>query len=1347
MEHNKRRFNAGYKLIWTDLVNVGRITRTTFGNLARDVVPGRIVQLPDDPGMTGRVQINVPKEVEYDIHALWLKNTVSGFVFNKYHDLVDKFNQILSNTDFYDFGVGRQRNRRSNIRNYSFKAVIKVGKETPDSGMLKADRWKIETEEISLRGLRGRAIHPAALARLLGVEVLKNLIKLFYQNPQDFFYQENEEKATEFWRDAKQPTFYESDEGAVIYEIKLLATEAPIRGMPNKAFFKEFILGLYLRDKRSFETLKEMLDSQLLSILHYPSVNRCFWNSLAISLTLEKMRIPTLDIFYSHSQIPRSKKKLSTKQWDALKKRVFKWNQTFKKTFHSTSKELMRLCGWENQDVLFSDLPEIFNKINKSRSRAVNNTLFEVIIVTPFHPVHTLLTNKDDSSRSLDLSVHVEKKVFGEKPSLFGNMNVGEPYRSPGPKYSRTIKMLIVGNHAWPLANYDDIRCTEHYYQDIFKDVQIPPARFPSTIYPEIDNCVLKQSGDMDAKLLAPIVGFWDIETMNIPLSEDPELAALEQEYDISRKKNLPSNVEAGLTGRVVPYSVQLYVPAESCLDLDNENYTNGVEWVGLGKTCFRDFLAKLFYSEEIPDKLTLLAHNGAKFDNVFLLDWLIKNVHTMYEKRMTVLIDWQSTILRGGVSKLTIRLCALKSRKTNRSKSITFMDTRPFANSSLRSLAAAFKVETQKGTFSYTSIKGWDSVMERSDDIIEYGLDDVKALAQVFKRVNNGFLGITAPLNPLFDPNSSEEDKLALGISPAHFMSAASYSRHVFYNYFHAAEDSDELGSPNAFWAPSLELDAEIRPYFFGGMVLSERLGAFHLNTAYVDFTSLYPYVMAKYCFPVGKPNRHSKRETQAIFSQDSLRGDGSALKDLLNRRFEGKTFLLRIKFRHVWYLDYEDGGDMEIQTGYAQGETLGGNWPPIFPIRMETGTVCFPYAENWQEHLVTKEELVYLSENEWCGMQIEVSGELYEFREARPFKAFIEYFFKFKRELDRTLDNNKLKPKEEQEDLTHLGAQRQACKDLLNSLFGSTAIDPTKAESLYMMDDCNETKLNCLRSIFPISKYLTIPYNLPKTKNREPITSKRVFLGIDTIMQTKNRTLFAGMSITAKSRLEMYKLRVFCLRNGFEFLYCDTDSAIMEGTYEDFMTALKNDPNVCQDWLGGRELGGLTDEKPGTQKDTMLGMMGAKNYIIGGKVKFKGFNINAKFVDKRIEQRDVTSVDENGEETVEKRTFLVLDKEFDNEYFVENNIVPQQFTIEDAWAYAKGDIHIISVTIRQLVLGRNLLGEALRQKGLKCQRITKHFQIGYSKGSIHSQDSKIYQLDPNLEVLDWVKTKPHIL
>ncbi|MGP8337584.1 MAG: hypothetical protein ACT6FC_05045, partial [Methanosarcinaceae archaeon] len=303
METNQRRFNTGFVLMWNNVLKDPPQTYTTFGNLARDAPRGRVIKLPPDDDVDIYVPINVPHNVAYNI---WMAGDETilkrrgteeraviktHFMFPLYHTFVTILQQMLVGMVIPATGAA------SILRNYTFSVRIKVLKAL-EANVHGANNWVITTSTISLRGMRMSEISYASIARLLGVEAIRALITLFYNNPREFFYQ-NEESAFEFWDEFKAGEDYSSNDNISISNITLISEVPPIRGMPKKAFFKEFYMNLYQRDRRAFTTLNEMLDPERLSILHFPSVSNCFWNSLAISYIMLEMKIPTLDTFYT----------------------------------------------------------------------------------------------------------------------------------------------------------------------------------------------------------------------------------------------------------------------------------------------------------------------------------------------------------------------------------------------------------------------------------------------------------------------------------------------------------------------------------------------------------------------------------------------------------------------------------------------------------------------------------------------------------------------------------------------------------------------------------------------------------------------------------------------------------------------------------------------------------------------------------------------------------------------------------------------------------------------------------------------------------------------------------------
>jgi hypothetical protein len=626
--------------------------------------------------------------------------------------------------------------------------------------------------------------------------------------------------------------------------------------------------------------------------------------------------------------------------------------------------------------------------------------------------------------------------------------------------------------------------------------------------------------------------------------------------------------------------------------------------------------------------------------------------------------------------------------------KSVRFIDIRPFAKTSLKAIANSLGVETPKGEMLHSSIKGWGDIVRQSEDIIRYGVNDVVTLEQVVVLLVKHFADETQGIVEGYP-----------GLLVMDYSSLSSFAKFLFFELFHNRPQLPSCG----MFKESLLLQHLVRGWYFGGRVECGFIGmkmanpvktpssrpkcldlsATEFEVGGADFSSHYPAVMRNTDFPMGKP---SLLEARALFSDAMFNNPMELL--MVSRAIP--YYFLEIKFRHL----------------------EGNTYRPLFPVRADSGLVVFPLCESWQSYLISKEELEFVISNEGLGMEFQLGKILVTFSAVgRPFTEFIEHFYDKKMECDALLRD----PKTPKSELPAISAKREAQKGILNTSYGGMAIDPLKCETYLQFNDFDNSRLTALRSMFPV-EHVTI--------SEDGRGGKNYFVRYKSIMHTRRRNIFAGMLITAIGRLRLWWLIHIIERAGIRFLYCDTDSVYAEASYSRIMEAVKEAAEAVRDpvtgltvpWLedalgdptgqGRRTIGGLTDEL-GKNSDPRMIILGAKCYVLGGHVKFKGFSQKAMFGKKdyyELEQED-------GRPPLR---VLRLSEDREELYFKMNDLPSYNITVEDMEDYACGRIGAIEVNTWCFMLGKTQVGETRLGKGLRSQDVKKMFRISYGKGRL---------------------------
>ena len=1084
-------------------------------------------------------------------------------------------------------------------------------------------------------------------AKLLAVSFVTGILALISDDPRDYLYgQANFRGQYDALRGDNEFTRTPVTTNSLTsFRFRLLAPIVAIEGIPKGPFVEDFIMHSYFNDRDAYMLLLSWFKRHKLTYVSFPTESACFWRSLTFAHSLRKMG-------ETYSKKLGVEIRLDTlDDYEDLKQRV-----------------VSPLPSIVLQNKARAEMNRELIHANRRHATALKNSCTPVPDKVYPHELHDIF-NRTWASKSkilkdtpvTILSTTVRNPVPGTflgVRNLDTDLTIQEhTFVPPGVDPMRLrprVYVWILGVHALPLVHIRHDRYIRMGEEELFNQVEIEPAMaLPNMVATEL----------LEAK--APTWGTWDIETFN-----DGD----------------------GVNGSTVPYSVQYKIYGEN-------------PKIFIGPSCFDDFIRSL--SREPCGNLTMFAHNGQRFDNMFLLEWGIKRrkVFNAVPENPKVKVVFPELVVRHGVEKLVL---GFKERTRAQGKRVTFQDSLPFAPGSLRDLARIYcPNDLQKGDLVYTDISGWDDVERLQEDITRYAVQDVVVLEKVVEHVAASFRMLT-----------KDEEKGIPGFEIVDFMSMASFSKRLFYRYWHNPS-GDEMRS---IWRPSLQVDDYLRPFFFGGMVGCEVIGKYVApEIAYVDFTSLYPCVMATESLPTGPVTvEGDKDNVRRIFTSDCFRGDGTRL---LMTSYDLPYYFLTIKYRHT-------------------AETMVNGYPrPLFPHRGETKLVMFSYAVRWKRHVVTKRELEFLAKHKWLGMEIKVAGPLFTFGEAyRVYEPFITTYFEHKLQADR--DMSKCTDEERPEVM----ARRSAVKALLNSSYGSNGMDDKTGDKYGLWVDRDGATLNSLRTILPL-KHITV-------NERVDVNGERVrdiFGWYPGMMHLKERNIFHAIAITAIARLRTYTLIDTQVQAGAKVLYYDTDSAIVTTSYDQVLANMRQRYEVeGEEWMklslgdptgnGDKILGGLTDELCGAKEHVFYGM-GAKNYMLGKFRKFKGFNVKALFREKAytIETRKVPNLDLPDEVidadptlgTVEKQVrVLVLKDDRPASYFEKYGKEPMKFTENDMIAYAEGRVDELLISTNSFKLGKTQLGQEDPMRGLQNYVSTKRLAIQYTKGKVGPLISEIVEV-----------------
>jgi hypothetical protein len=638
-----------------------------------------------------------------------------------------------------------------------------------------------------------------------------------------------------------------------------------------------------------------------------------------------------------------------------------------------------------------------------------------------------------------------------------------------------------------------------------------------------------------------------------------------------------------------------------------------------------RDILKEflIFLRDEAKTKTIIYAHNGGKFDTYLLLKVILTS--NIFE--ITKFLNSNGRILS-----LTIK----EKKGGKKAKEFIFRDSLNFIACSLDKACKDFQPEHKKleGDVDHNKININNChTVEIYNYVRRYLEFDCYSLYEILQK---------------FD----KEIKKAYGFGIREIMTNASIARRVFLGKFY---DQDKT----PIYTHDADTDRELRKYYFGGRnEVMTRLGYHEGKFFYVDFTSLYPYVMNKYYFPVGKCKRFKVETTKCK-------------KDWFG--------FIRVEMRHTHR-----------------------NQLPFHPVVVRNKLV-FPHIENWTESIITTEDYWYSVQNN-LGYEYKIKEVFNYDKKAKIFKKPTDELYKMK--LEAQEGGNE--------------ALRSIAKIIINSLYGFWGINylnrrqtevrkekysrkKTSEDLLFEKEnlvckhgkkhrleppkkkrgkDCIQywTYKECFQCKDEIEEkknaYLeTTNYKGRKEEAIEELRNTRLYgylldqklvdyrsYGEYDIYETEDKidtqTTNVGIAFftTSYARTELYKLLKAIKDAGGNIYYCDTDSAITDyPIYED-----KNFKKFIGS--GGKKLGEITnetDEEGGYYKEIIT--LGNKMYCLRNEqlkkpknrkiIKMQGLNSKQKFMKKSIdhEKKIIEYKEANrieGKEKIDFEDYKLLDK-----------------------------------------------------------------------------------------------------
>jgi len=354
--------------------------------------------------------------------------------------------------------------------------------------------------------------------------------------------------------------------------------------------------------------------------------------------------------------------------------------------------------------------------------------------------------------------------------------------------------------------------------------------------------------------------------------------------------------------------------------------------------------------------KLLLYAHNGGKFDAYELIYKIIQcNIPLM------------NTLIKDGrIFQFSIKL--------SNNLTVEFRDSYILCAGSLENLLKEFKCETKKlvGDIDHKTVN-CDNFMSIKEKALPYLKNDVLGLYELVDAMKKVY----------------QDD---YGIKLEEALTCASTARKFFIN-------SHDFKNIPLYEIPFNQY-LELKDYYYGGRCECFHIGEVKKELYYYDFTSLYPYVMAKNPYPYGT---YTKKDISGL---------------PFNKKWFGmvKCYVRTTDFTMKPYLPYKD----------------------------EVGKLCFSHFQNSKLLWITTEEWRYIIDNK-LGYEITPIEILdYGHQKSKYFQGMVDKLFQAKKEAE----------------LAKNDARRAMSKIIVNSLYGFWGIKISDNEQLSIQQFKNPQK-----------------------------------------------------------------------------------------------------------------------------------------------------------------------------------------------------------------------------------------------------------------------------------------------
>ena len=569
-------------------------------------------------------------------------------------------------------------------------------------------------------------------------------------------------------------------------------------------------------------------------------------------------------------------------------------------------------------------------------------------------------------------------------------------------------------------------------------------------------------------------------------------------------------------------------------------------------------FIKWLFYTYK-QRKIIIYSHNGGKFDIYLLLNTILK----------------QKGIIITSFLEQSGRIINLKLN--SKEKQIIFRDSINLIAGSLDNACKSFDPPTKKLEGDVIHEKINMNNCHSEGELIEIGNEKISVYDYTSNYLKNDCKSLHEILI-IFDNIIIEKYEMSI----RNVITNASIARRLYLSNFYNTEDTP-------LYRLTPEVDRELRKYYYGGRneVFTYK-GHTKGKLYYLDFTSLYPYIMSKYKIQYGKMN-------------------------IIN--VEDKT-----KFDKKWF------GFIQCRFRHKKKNKI-----PLHAV-IKDNKLVFPYCDTWQDAIVSSEEIRYSIKNR-LGYEYEFI-KVYNYENKRThFKPIIDELYKMK--IDAQEEGNE--------------ALRSIAKIIINSMYGFFGINYLKRDQTKIIRERDsKLKVGITKAQSKTEAKIYSYLSKQQLKEYKKVAGYDVYQ-INAPIKPGCANVGIASMITSYSRMELYKLMNDLKNKGGNLYYCDTDSIVTDYNIYDDDELCKKWIRSGGKKLG--ELTNETDQKGGYYKEIItLGnkmyalrneeLIKEKKRII---IKMKGINSKMKYNKKEIDHdnKTIKLIGQNKFDGKEKITF----------------------------------------------------------------------------------------------------------